>query len=127
MGFLLLVLAKDSFRMRLLRISRLLLGFAWIVSSAASKSTLVWARTKRAATASDPSTSTAPTATEQTVYMNSSDFYCPAVNGLTWTLFREKCYYVGKRILLLDLKAIIALLCPGRLQRNFTGGLQKAL
>ncbi|KAH7701543.1 hypothetical protein AAVH_31321 [Aphelenchoides avenae] len=50
---------------------------------------------RTAATVSDPGASATPTASDplRTVPITSPDVYCPAVNGISWTLFREKCYH----------------------------------
>lgn len=66
--------------MRSRRLSRLLLGFtllAWIGTRAAPGSKLD---------------------TEQMASKNSPGLSCSAVNGVSWTLFREKCYHVSKSV-----------------------------
>ncbi|KAH7704318.1 hypothetical protein AAVH_28487 [Aphelenchoides avenae] len=78
--------------------SRLLLGIAllaWIFASAASTLTPARSRARRADSARDRGANavTATTNPEQTVTTNASGVYCPTVNGISWTLFREKCYY----------------------------------
>lgn len=84
--------------MRLPRLSRLLYrlaSLAWVCVSA-----VTW-RTGRASTASDPrENATASTMdSTQVVPTTSPGVYCPlVVNGVSWTLFRGRCYHVSKFI-----------------------------
>lgn len=83
--------------MHFVRISRLLLVLtliAWISTRTASKSTVVRPRARRGVAVNELTT----TAKIPDVPTNSSGVYCPSVNGLSWTLFRENCYYVIKSV-----------------------------